>query len=116
MKKSESRKMTVSLRVRCTEEDSSRIREKADASDMSVSEFLRRAALGRRIVTRTDSRMVTQLLQHGGLLKHLYTQMNECMTTELSHEFSATLSEIRNTLKAIQIDTVTAGHTGSKKS
>lgn len=109
MSKSESRKMTASLRVRCTDIDATRIREKADASALSVSEFMRRAALSRRIVTRTDTKMITTLLQQGGLLKHLYTQMKPGMTTELSREFSDTLVQIRHTLRNVQTEVVPIG-------
>lgn len=109
MSKSESRKMTASLRIRCTDDDATLIREKADAAALSVSEFMRRAALNRRIVTRTDNRMITSLLQQGGLLKHLYSQMKPGMTTELSRDFADTLLEIRKTLRNLQTESVPAG-------
>ncbi|MBU9819691.1 mobilization protein [Rahnella sp. BCC 1045] len=109
MSKSESRKMNESLRIRCTTEEANLIREKADAAEMTISEFMRRASLARRIVTRTDSKMITTLLQQGGLLKHLYVLMRSEMTSELSKEFSDTLIGIRQTLKNIQIETTQVG-------
>ena len=39
------------MKFRATEEEKDRIMKKVDASDLSISEYLRRCALGKQIVT-----------------------------------------------------------------
>lgn len=48
------------------------VREKAEAAGLTVSEFMRRAALGRRMACVVDVRMVGELRRLGAMLKHRY--------------------------------------------
>ncbi|AVB12280.1 MULTISPECIES: plasmid mobilization protein MobA [Pseudomonas syringae group] len=103
MSKSTARQATVRIEIRCTEEDAALIREKALAAEISVSDLMRRAALNRKIKTPTDKRLMASLLQLGGLQKHLFNQMQDSMTTDLSKQFSDVLVAIRNAVNAIDL-------------
>lgn len=103
MSKSKARLATARFELRCTEEDANLIREKAQAAGISVSDLLRRSALNRKIKTPTDKKLMSTLLQLGGLQKHLYTQMQNGMTPQLSKEFSEVLVAIRKAVLAIDL-------------
>ncbi|RML56904.1 putative Mobilization protein MobB [Pseudomonas amygdali pv. morsprunorum] len=103
MSKSTARQATVRIEIRCTEEDAALIREKALAAEISVADLMRRAALNRKIKTPTDKKLMASLLQLGGLQKHLFNQMQDSMTTDLSKQFSDVLVAIRNAVNAIDL-------------
>jgi hypothetical protein len=60
--------------VRLSEEEHRKIREQADASLLSVSEFIRRRAFGKQIVPQSDLRVLAELRRLGGLLKHIHLE------------------------------------------
>jgi hypothetical protein len=60
--------------VRLSEEERKRIWEQADVSSLSVSEFIRRRALGKRIIAQSDLRILAELRRLGGLLKHIHNE------------------------------------------
>ncbi|MGP8592009.1 plasmid mobilization protein MobA [Salmonella enterica subsp. enterica serovar Typhimurium] len=93
----------VLLGIRCYPEEKEQIVASARAGGLSTGEYLRRCALGRRIVAKTDTELKKELLRLGGLQKHLYNQMREMMTTELSQEFARTLAEIRIAIVALDL-------------
>lgn len=101
MSKSQSRKRNVILKVCCLDEEAAAIRDKAEAGNVTVSELLRCAALNRKMKTPIDVKLMKELLRLGGLQKHLYTQMQEHMTTELSKQFSDVLVEIKKAILAL---------------
>ncbi|HAF4865959.1 TPA: mobilization protein [Salmonella enterica] len=104
MSKSEKRQRSeVLLGIRCYPEEKEQIVASARAGGLSTGEYLRRCALGRRIVAKTDTELKKELLRLGGLQKHLYNQMREMMTTELSQEFARTLAEIRIAIVALDL-------------
>jgi protein required for attachment to host cells len=109
MSKSEKRQRNKWLKARCNEEEEDLIRRKAEAAGLTVSDLLRRSALNRRIVTRTDQRLLSELLRLGGLQKHLYNQMQEVMTTELSKEFSETLVALKKAVLQLDLQSVPVG-------
>ena len=106
MSKSKARQATVRIEMRCTEDDASLIRTKALAAGITTSDLLRRSALGRKIVTRTDTKLMGELLRLGGLQKHLYNQIQEGMTTDLSRQFSEVLVEVKKAIIALDLDQV----------
>lgn len=103
MSKSKARLATARFEVRCTERDAALIREKALAAEISVSDLMRSAALKRKIKTPTDKKLMGELLKLGGLQKHLFNQMQDCMTTELSKQFSELLVAIKKAVVAIDL-------------
>lgn len=96
------------IKFRCSENDYESITKKAIVAGLTTSEYLRRTALSRRIQVRTDIRMMNELKRLGGLQKHLYTQMQEQMTTEISRQFSEVLSEIVTAINALDMTPVEA--------
>ncbi|MEE5177078.1 plasmid mobilization protein MobA [Pseudomonas alliivorans] len=103
MSKSTARQATARFEIRCTEEDAALIREKAKAAEISVSDLMRSAALGRKIKTPTDKKLMSELLQLGGLQKHLFNQMQSGMTTDLSKQFADVLVAIKKAVIAIDL-------------
>ncbi len=108
MSKSKSCQKDKWIKFRCTAEDYQAISNKAIAAGLTTSEYLRRTALSRRIMVRTDIRMMNELLRLGGLQKHLYTQMKDNMTTELSQQFSGVLASITHAINALDMTPVPA--------
>ncbi|MBJ2242835.1 MULTISPECIES: plasmid mobilization protein MobA [Pseudomonas] len=106
MSKSESRQKGRVINLRCTEEEANILKEKAKAAGISTSDLLRRSALNRKIVTRTDLRLMNELLRLGGLQKHLFNQMQDNMTTELSKQFSEVLVEVKKAIIALDLNVV----------
>jgi hypothetical protein len=109
MSKSEARQKGKVINLRCTEDEANTLKEKAKAAGISTSDLLRRSALNRKIVTRTDTKLMKELLRLGGLQKHLYTQMQEQMTPELSQQFSAVLIEVKKAIVALDLEQVPVG-------
>lgn len=64
------------IEFRVTKEEREEIKEQADASGLSVSEYVRRRALGRRVDSVTDVRMLSELRRQGGLLKKVFHESN----------------------------------------
>ncbi|MGP2816410.1 plasmid mobilization protein MobA [Serratia marcescens] len=108
MSKSESRQKGIIIQIRCTEDEADAIKGKAKVAGISTSELLRRSALNRKIMTRTDTRLMNELLRLGGLQKHLYTQMQDQMTQELSKQFSDVLVEVKKAIIALDLNLVPA--------
>lgn len=106
MSKSEKRQKNTLIQLRCTEAEANAIKNKAIAAGLTTSEYLRRTALNRRITVRTDIRMMNELLRLGGLQKHLYTQMQQNMTAELSQQFSEVLTSIKHAINALDMTPV----------
>lgn len=106
MSKSEARQRDKVLNLRCTEDEANILKAKAKSAGISTSDLLRRSALNRKIVTRTDAKLIGELLRLGGLQKHLYNQMQESMTTELSRLFSEVLVEVKKAIIALDLDQV----------
>lgn len=70
--KKENLECRINLRV--TGEECEEIREQAEASGLSVSKYVRRRVLGRRVDSVTDVRMLSELSRQGGLLKRIYSE------------------------------------------
>lgn len=114
MSKSESRKREKLVKCRCTDEEFEAINRKAQVAGISTSELLRRSALNRKIMVRTDLKLMNELLRLGGLQKHLYNEMRDKMTTEISHQFSDVLVEIKRAIIALDLNNVPASEVSDK--
>ena len=62
---------TKNRRLRLTLEEDDFIVEQAKAAGLTVSEFMRRRALSKRIVSKADLQLINQVSKLGGLMKHL---------------------------------------------
>ncbi|MGO9444244.1 MAG: plasmid mobilization protein [Thiobacillaceae bacterium] len=72
--------------VYCTEGEVGAIRARAREAGVSVSVFLRRAALGRELISITDQRTAGELRRLGAMLKHLYPK-NSNWTAQETHRY-----------------------------
>lgn len=75
--------------ARVTEEEYAQIQEQADVAAISISEFLRRRALGRKIAAKSDLRILAELRKLGGLLKHLHTETRGIYSAETADAIRA---------------------------
>lgn len=103
MSKSKSCQRDKWIKFRCTEDEYDAISNKAIVAGLTTSEYIRRTALNRRIMVRTDIRMMNELKRMGGLQKHLYSQMQDGMTTELSRQFSEVLTSIVSAINSMDM-------------
>lgn len=108
MSKSERRQREKLVKCRCTDAEFEAINKKAASAGLTTSEYIRRSALNRRIMVRTDIRMMKELLRLGGLQKHLYNQMKEGMTVDLSRQFSEVLSSITIAINSLDMTPTSA--------
>ena len=98
MSSSENRRRVINLKTRCLPEESDVIREKAMDSGVTVSEFLRCAALGRKARSTIDSQVINELRRLGGLQKHLFNESDGVH----SKEFSDVLIAIKEAILRIE--------------
>ncbi|TDQ37766.1 plasmid mobilization protein MobA [Tepidicella xavieri] len=69
---SEQRKRTIVRPVRLTKEEDEVIQAKARDGGMTVSGFLRAAALGRKVRSTIDAQVINELRRLGGLQKKIH--------------------------------------------
>lgn len=72
------------------------IQENADNALLTVSEYIRRCALGRRVKARTDIKAIGELSRLGGLQKHLV--MNDPGNRA---EYNKVIAAILSTIKSL---------------
>lgn len=103
MSTSENRRRVVNLKVRCLPEEADAIRQKAQDSGVTVSEFLRCAGLGRKTRSTLDSQIINELRRLGGLQKHLFGEGggHDAGGGHLSREYADILVSIAEAIKRI---------------
>jgi hypothetical protein len=65
---------SIRIGLRVSEEERREMEEQAEASRLTVSEYIRRRVLGRRIVPKADLAVLGELRRLGGLLKHIHLE------------------------------------------
>jgi hypothetical protein len=70
------------------------IAEKAKECALSISEFLRRCALGRAVSSRSDQEALSELRRQGGLIKHLAST-----DRQNAYEYRVALNLIQETIR-----------------
>lgn len=105
MSKSEKRLRSAQLLgIRCYPEEKEQILHSAQAAGLSTGEYLRRCALGRRIIARGDSAQVRELMKLGGLQKHLHNELKDKgMTPALSKQFSEVMVALKKAIISIDM-------------
>lgn len=98
MSSSEKRLRVVNLKVRCSLEEAEAIKNKAMDSGVSVSEFLRCAALKRKTRSTIDSQVIGELKRLGGLQKNLFNEFGGLHSKELA----ANLLAIKEAINRIE--------------
>ncbi len=64
--------LTERAQVRLTQAEKERVTEEADLAALTISEFVRRRALGRTVTASIDLLIIRELARIGGLLKHIH--------------------------------------------
>ncbi len=62
--------MLVPVTFRLSKKDRKDLAEQASAAGLSVSEYIRRRALGHPVLAWADAAMIRELRRQGGLIKH----------------------------------------------
>lgn len=66
-------KLDAVVNVRVTAAEKSDLKDTADLAGLSVSEYIRRRALGRSVLAQADAVTIKELRRLGGLVKHTHT-------------------------------------------
>lgn len=96
------------IRVRVTAADRAHICRQAEAACLTVSEYIRRCATERVILSRTDDVMIRELRRIGGLLKHIHVES----AGAYSESTAAGLESIRAAIDSIA--RTSSGSSGSR--
>jgi hypothetical protein len=98
MSSRDKRQRTENLKVRCLPSEAEEIRKKALDGGVTVSEFMRCAALGRKTRNSTlESQVINELRRLGGLQKHLFTEGGG----QHSREYAEILQAIKSAITRI---------------
>jgi hypothetical protein len=66
---------TRRLFIRITDAEKANIRDQAKRAGLTMSEYMRRISLNKRIVSKMDQKALGELARLGGLQKHLLKQI-----------------------------------------
>ncbi len=80
-----------------TKDEGSVISHNADACGLSLSEYMRRCALGLAIHSRVDAEALRELRRHGGLIKHLASS-----DRRHAYEYQVTLNLIQEAIRRLE--------------
>jgi len=95
------------IEIRITEEEKATIRDHANSASLTMSEYVRRSALGRRILSTMDQKAAGELARLGGLQKHLLTQIKGLPDEEgLRKGLNSTLLAVQNAMRALKTGAV----------
>jgi hypothetical protein len=98
---------TLRIEVRITEEEKAILKDQANSASLTMSEYIRRTALNKRVLSTIDQKAAGQLARLGGLQKHLLTQINGLPDEEgLRRELNSTLLAVHNAMRALKTGTV----------
>lgn len=95
---SDKRQKTVLKTLRFTPEEAEMLERRAKEAGMSFSAYLRSTALNRKVVSRTDNTVLTELLRLGRLQKHLFVEGKRTGDKEYS-EVLVAITELTSTLR-----------------
>ena len=85
--------------IRITDAEKANIRDQAKIAGLTMSEYMRRIAFNKRIVSKMDQKVLGELARLGGLQKHLLKQIKglpdeEGLRKGLNSTLSAVLSAV----------------------
>ena len=98
---------TRRLFIRITDQEKAIIKDQAKRSGLTMSEYMRRTSLHKRIVSKMDQKALGELARLGGLQKYLLKQIKglpdeEGLRKGLNSTLSAVLSAVR-TLNTVEV-------------
>ena len=98
---------TLRIEVRITEEEKAILRDQANSASLTMSEYVRQSALGKRILSTMEQKAAGELARLGGLQKHLLTQIKGLPDEEgLRRGLNSTLLAVQNAMRALKTGTV----------
>ena len=93
--------------IRITDAEKANIRDQAKIAGLTMSEYMRRIAFNKRIVSKMDQKALGELARLGGLQKHLLTQIKGLPDEEgLRRGLNSTLLAVQNAMRALKTVTV----------
>jgi hypothetical protein len=98
---------TLRLFIRTTDAEKAIIKAQARKAGLTMSEYMRRTSLNKRIVSKVDQKALGELARLGGLQKHLFKQIKGLpdeggLRRELNSMLSAVLRAVR-TLNTVAV-------------
>jgi hypothetical protein len=94
--------VTSRLYIRVSNSEKSKIKCLAEATGLTISEYIRRCSLNIRIRSRMSEKTIGELSRLGGLQKHLLMQIKDIpQNMELRRDLNAALEAIHKTLKIV---------------
>lgn len=98
---------TLRIEVRITEEEKAIIKDQVNSASLTMSEYIRRTALNKRILSTMDQKAAGELARLGGLQKHLLTQIKGLPNEEeLRKGLNSTLLAVHNAVRTLKTGTV----------
>jgi hypothetical protein len=97
---------SLRIEIRITEEEKATIRDQANSASLTMSEYIRRTALNRRVLSTMDQKAAGELARLGGLQKHLLTQIKGLPDEEgLRKGLNSTLLAVQNAMRGLKTGT-----------
>ena len=95
------------IEVRITEEEKAIIKDHANSASLTMSEYVRRTALNKRILSTMDQKAAGELARLGGLQKYLLRQIKGLPNEEdLRAGLNSTLLAVHNAVRVLKTGTV----------
>jgi hypothetical protein len=95
------------MEFRITEEEKATIRDQADRASLTMSEYVRRTALNKRILSTMDQKAAGELARLGGLQKYLLMQIKGLPNEEgLRSGLNSTLLAVINAVRELKTGSV----------
>ena len=80
------------LYLRVTPDENAIIKEQAELHGLSISEYVRKRALGFHIMAKSELNILKELRRLGGLIKHLYNETKGIYSLQMSDALEAITS------------------------
>lgn len=91
---------TAQVNIRITLAEMETLRVNASTAGMTVSEYVRRRALGHTITAQSDVAVLKELRRLGGQIKYIYTQGGET----LSQDTAGALHAVENYARSLKME------------
>lgn len=95
---SEKRQKTLLRAVRFSPDEDEIIRKKAEDAGLTVSAYIRSAALNKRVNSRIDDKFLKELMRLGRMQKHLFVEGKRAGDKEYASVLVA-ITELSNTVR-----------------
>ena len=78
--------------LRVTQNEQEAIKEQADLAGLSISEYIRKRALGFHIMPKLEFNILKELRRLGGLVKHIHNESHGAYSAETATALNALTS------------------------